>query len=78
MVIMNRESSLAIRFGAIAFGFLLAVCLAGPTQAAEVSASLDRPQVVVGETVTLVLQTDDAQQSLDTDLSGLNADFRNY
>ena len=45
------------------------------TLAAEVSARLDRPQVVVGETVTLELQTNDPQQSLETSLEALQADF---
>lgn len=51
---------------------LMAVTVA---QAAPVTAKLDRSSAVVGETVTLVLQTDDADQSLDTDLSVLHADF---
>ncbi len=44
-------------------------------QAATVTAKLDRDRIVQGETVTLVIQTDDAQQSLDTDLSVLAQDF---
>lgn len=44
-------------------------------QAAAVSAKLDRSSAVVGETVTLVLQTNDTNQSLDTDLSVLQKDF---
>jgi hypothetical protein len=44
-------------------------------QAAPVTAKLDRSSAVVGETVTLVLQTSDTDQSLDTDLSVLQADF---
>lgn len=43
--------------------------------AAGVTAKLDRSNAVVGETVTLVLQTSDADQNLDTDLSVLQADF---
>ena len=46
-----------------------------PALAAPVTARLDRNTAVVGETVTLVLQTTDADQSLDTDLSVLQADF---
>ncbi|MEJ2534442.1 MAG: BatD family protein [Gammaproteobacteria bacterium] len=42
---------------------------------ASVTAELDRRQAVEGDTVTLILQTDDPQQSLDTDLSVLQADF---
>ncbi len=52
---------------------LLLVC--SVAQAAPVTARLDRSSAVVGETVTLVLQTSDADQSLDTDLSVLQADF---
>ena len=51
---------------------LLAVSVA---QAAPVTAKLDRSSAVVGETVTLILQTSDANQSLDTDLSALHTDF---
>jgi hypothetical protein len=43
--------------------------------AAPVTAKLDRNSAVVGETVTLILQTTDTDQSLDTDLSVLQADF---
>jgi len=50
--------------------------LAGsPALAAGVTAKLDRNSAVVGETVTLVLETDDTDQGLDTDLSALDADF---
>jgi len=52
---------------------LLMVCSAAV--AAPVTAKLDRSSAVVGETVTLVLQTGDTDQSLDTDLSVLQADF---
>ena len=53
---------------------LLALCplLAS---AAEVSARLDRNRIVQGETVTLILETKDPKQSLDSDLSALDADF---
>ena len=53
---------------------LLALCplLAS---AAEVSARLDRNRIVQGETVTLILETNDPKQSLDSDLSALDADF---
>lgn len=44
-------------------------------QAAPVTAKLDRSSAVVGETVTLTLQTTDPDQSLETDLSVLRADF---
>lgn len=44
-------------------------------QAAGVTAKLDRSSAVVGETVTLVLETNDTNQSLDSDFSVLQADF---
>lgn len=44
-------------------------------QAAPVTAKLDRSSAVVGETVTLTLQTTDPDQGLETDLSVLQADF---
>jgi hypothetical protein len=43
--------------------------------AAEVSARLDRNRIVQGETVTLVLETNDPKQSLEGDLSALDANF---
>lgn len=43
--------------------------------AADVTARVDRTEVVAGETITLVLQTDDPQQSLATDLSGIEDGF---
>ena len=46
-----------------------------PALAAPVTAELDRARIVEGETVTLVLQTEDPQQSLETDLSALDAQF---
>lgn len=47
---------------------------AAPASAA-VQLELDRRQITEGETVTLTITTDDARQSLDADLSGLEADF---
>ena len=44
-------------------------------QAAAVTAKLDRNSAVVGETVTLVLETSDTNQSLDADFSVLQKDF---
>ena len=44
-------------------------------QAVAVTAKLDRSSAVVGETVTLVLETSDTNQSLDADFSVLQADF---
>lgn len=64
------------RGGRAAFlGGLLALFAFAGAQAAEVTAELDRERATVGETVTLVLQTDDPQQSLDTDLDRLATDF---
>lgn len=55
---------------------LLALVLASlPAWGAPVTAELDRSSAVEGETVTLVLQTNDPQQSLDTDLAVLDKDF---
>jgi hypothetical protein len=42
---------------------------------AEVLARVDRSSIIEGETVSLILQTDDPQQSLDTDLGVLSEDF---
>jgi len=44
-------------------------------QAAAITAKLDRNHAVVGETVTLILQSEDTAQSLDTDLAALEDDF---
>lgn len=49
--------------------------LHGTALAAPVTAKLDRSSAVVGETVTLILQTTDTNQSLETDLSVLQNDF---
>lgn len=54
---------------------VILVMLHATAMAATVTAKLDRNTVVVGETVTLVLQTDNTDQSLDVDLSALQADF---
>lgn len=54
---------------------VILVLLHGTALAATVTAKLDRNAAVVGETVTLVLQTDNTDQSLDVDLSVLQADF---
>ncbi len=42
---------------------------------AELTASLDRNSIVRGETVTLVIQTNDPQQNLDPNLDALQEDF---
>ena len=54
---------------------LILMMMAQLAHAAPVTAKLDRSSAVVGETVTLILQTSDTNQSLDTDLSVLQADF---
>jgi hypothetical protein len=61
-----------LRGFAVAFTLLMVLSVA---QAAPVTAKLDRSSVVMGETVTLILETSDKDQSLDTDLSVLQADF---
>ncbi len=53
--------------------FLLAG--AGMAEAGEVTAKVDRAEVVEGETITLILQTNDTQQSLAINRSGLEQDF---
>ncbi len=58
----------------IAFGWIL-LLLCTAAAAADVSAQLDRDRIVQGETVTLVIQTDDPQQNLDGDFSLLDKDF---
>jgi len=58
----------------LALGLVLLMAFS-VAQAAAVSAKLDRSSAVVGETVTLVLQTNDTDQALDTDLSVLQKDF---
>ncbi len=46
-----------------------------PLQAAHVSAKVDRNKILEGETVTLILQTDDTKLNLDVDLAVLENDF---
>src|SRR3972149_1604382 len=58
----------------IAFGWVL-LLLCASAAAADVSVQLDRDRIVQGETVTLVIQTDDPQQNLDGDFSVLDKDF---
>jgi hypothetical protein len=54
----------------------LAIWALWPTDLdAQVSVSLDRAEIVLGETVTLILQTADPQQSLEADLTPLEGDF---
>lgn len=49
--------------------------LVSTTVTAAIDVRLDRTSLTLGETVTLVLQTDDPQQSLETDFSVLSQDF---
>jgi len=59
----------------------VALCLVGAlmpgaaASAAEVVARLDRTEIVQGETVTLILQTDDPAQRLEVGLEALEPDF---
>ena len=53
--------------------FLLAG--AGMAEGGEVTAKVDRAEVVEGETITLILQTNDTQQSLTINRSDLEQDF---
>jgi len=64
-------------YGLILRGLLGCMLLAAALTAgaAEVTARVDRDRLVEGETVTLVLQTEDPQQSLATDFSALAEDF---
>jgi len=62
------------QFGKLVMTMILLLVFSS-VQAAGVTARLDRNSVVVGETVTLVLETDDTNQSLDADFSVLQADF---
>lgn len=70
-MVFKQASRLLGRFF-LAVALLVAYSVA---QAAPVTAKLDRSSAVVGETVTLILQTTDTDQSLDTDLSVLQTDF---
>jgi len=66
------------RFTSLLPGLVVSVLLwlwVVPLHAAQVSAKLDRNRIVEGETVTLILQTDDPKQNLDADLSVLENDF---
>jgi hypothetical protein len=55
---------------------LMWLLFTAPAWGADVSARLDRDRIVEGETVTLVLQTTDPQQTLDIDVSVLEPDFQ--
>lgn len=54
---------------------LLGMLLWSSAALAELTASLDRNSIVRGETVTLVIQTNDPQQNLDPNLDALQDDF---
>ncbi len=54
---------------------VLAWVFAAWAAAAEVTVRVDRTEAVVGETVTLIIQTDDPEQSLETDLDALQQEF---
>ena len=54
---------------------MLLMCLAPLPALADLTASLDRPDAMVGETVILTLETTDPKQSLDADFSVLEDDF---
>ena len=70
-MVLNKLRGLLSRFGLVVI-----LLMVGPVAtAATVTAKLDRSSAIVGETVTLVLQTSDTDQSLDTDLAVLQADF---
>ena len=58
-------------------GSLLALIMLifASTAMAQVTARVDRDRLIEGETLTLVLQTNDTRQSLDSDLSALESDF---
>ncbi len=61
-----------------AWRLLIAVLFLGASaqiRAAEVTAEVDRDRVVEGETITLIFQTNDPQQSLETDLGVLAPAF---
>jgi hypothetical protein len=54
---------------------LVLVLQVAPAMGSEVTASVSRDRLVEGETLTLVLQTSDPQQSLDADFGVLGEDF---
>jgi hypothetical protein len=56
-------------------GLSLVLLPVAPARAANITAQLDRDHIVQGETVTLIIQTDDPQQSLEGDFAALAPDF---
>ena len=71
-IFFNRLGSAGVASGLLA---ALLLATSSMVQAAEVTAEVDRDRVVQGETITLVFQTDDPQQSLETDLGALAPAF---
>lgn len=64
-----------IKLGGLLLFVSLSLSMSNGLGAAEITATLDRDSIVEGETVTLVIQTDDPKQSLETNLDQLQADF---
>jgi hypothetical protein len=72
-VVIGRQSVLRTL---VVSGLTVALLLgAAVASAAEVVARLDRTRIVEGETVTLILQTDDPAQSLEVGLEPLEPNF---
>lgn len=72
---MKLKQELGVSFRGMVLTIVALVIWTGLASAAGVTARVDRNEVVEGETVTLVLQTDDPKQSLQADLSGIEKDF---
>ncbi|MBT8063280.1 MAG: BatD family protein [Gammaproteobacteria bacterium] len=72
---MNQQFKYLLSARSMAMAFAVMLTWAELAGAAGVIARVDRDQLVEGETVTLVLQTDDPNQSLQADLSGIEEDF---
>lgn len=71
---VSRISANAVRV--LLVSAALTFAMAALAQAtAPVTARVDRNSLVEGETLTLVLQTNDSRQSLEADLSALESDF---
>jgi len=64
-----------ITFRTVAMGLSILLLLWATGLQADVSVSLDRDRIVQGETVTLVIQTNNPQQNLDPSLDALLEDF---
>ncbi len=75
---MVKKIEISQRFSCLLPGLAVSVLMwlwVMPLHAAQVSAKLDRNRIIEGETITLILQTDDPKQNLDVDLSVLENDF---